>query len=60
MVEQYPFMKDDGFIQVLNQLINEQVLPEEKSYLKQRLAWLQEIAGKQQPGLFGRLFGKKG
>jgi tetratricopeptide (TPR) repeat protein len=59
MAEQHPLLKDDEYIQVLEQAIIEQVPPGLRAPFKQRLIWLKQIAGKQETGFWGRLFGKK-
>ena len=43
-VRQYPFMIDDRFIEVAEQVINEQIPSQSKSSLNQRLNWLKQIA----------------
>lgn len=58
-VEQYPFMKEVGFIQAIEQVIKDQVPLNLKPAFDERLNWLKQIAGKQDPGFLGRLFGKK-
>jgi hypothetical protein len=45
---QYPFMTDDGFIQIVKQVIAEQVPPEHKPAFQERLDWLRKIAEEQE------------
>ncbi len=59
IVKQYPFMKEDGFIQAIERTIKEQVPPNLKPAFEQRLAWLKQITGKQNSGFLSSLFGKK-
>ena len=43
---QHPMLKDAQFILAIEELIAEQVTPEQKPAFEQRLAWLKQIAGK--------------
>ena len=59
VVEHYPFMTDDRFIHMVEQVAKEQVPANLKPAWEHRVVWLQQIAGKQEPSVLSRLFGKK-
>lgn len=46
-VAQHPFMTEDAFIATVEQIINQQVPPEQQPTFQQQLAWLRQIAGEQ-------------
>ena len=58
-VAQFPFMTEDGFIDAIEKIIQEQVPPEQKPAFKHRLDWLRHIDNEQKPGLLSRLFRKR-
>jgi tetratricopeptide (TPR) repeat protein len=59
-VTQYPLMREDYFLQVVERFINQPFPFEQKRVLKQHLKWLRELIGKPNPGFFEQLFGRKG
>jgi len=61
VVEQYPILIDKGFgfIQAAKENMN-QIPPHDRAAVEKRLAWLKQIARKQRPSFFDRLFSKKG
>jgi serine/threonine protein kinase/Flp pilus assembly protein TadD len=60
VTELYPLVTQPTFLMILEQFIATQASSENKAAYKQRLIWLQQIAGKQTPDFFSRMFGKKG
>jgi tetratricopeptide (TPR) repeat protein len=48
VVSQHPLMTDDGFIQAIEQVIEEQVRPEHRPAFQERLDWLQQIREEQE------------
>jgi tetratricopeptide (TPR) repeat protein len=59
VVKKYPFMMDDNFIQAMEEFMKEDAPLNLKPVFEKRLVWLKQIAGKQNPGFLGRLFGRK-
>jgi tetratricopeptide (TPR) repeat protein len=59
VASKYPFIKDDEYIQVVAQTIEQRVPTDMKPAFERRLAWLKQIASKENPGILRRLFGKK-
>jgi tetratricopeptide (TPR) repeat protein len=43
-VTRYPFMTEQGFLQAIEQVLKEQVQPEDRPAFQQRLAWLRQLA----------------
>jgi hypothetical protein len=46
-VAQFPFMTGQEFIQAMEQVIAQQVPPDQHQHFEQRLAWLRQIASEQ-------------
>ncbi len=49
-VAQFPSMAQADFIAAIEQVIAQQVQPEQRSAFEQRLAWLQQVANVQRDG----------